>query len=202
MLFIRTIFLIIMLSVAMTQANGPQTKSSAVLDLVNYVLALLHPKVKVIGDKEVDEYAHLFKVITDIEAKDVRGKASFRYTMNYEEEFKLGVFRVEGRVPFSESNKKILKKYRDEMGHNFFTAARIDKHILDDRAQEFATKHIGNTVGNFVNINWQEINNNNINRAARPVKIIIGLLVGSAIVSGVSYAVYKKLKARKQAKLA
>ena len=199
MLSIRTIFTIAVLNVFIIQAGGPKAEGSVEPGLINYALArLLHPKVKVVGKKEMKEYAHLFKVIAEIEFENLQGKGSRRFPVNFEEEVKMGVFHVEETIPFSDPSKTILKKYRDEMGWSFFTDARKNKHILDDRAQEFATKHIGSAFNNFTDINWQEINNNNIYRAARHVKIALALIASGVVGSALCALVVKTIKARKR----
>lgn len=202
MLSARNVFLIILLTVSTIKADKVQPEKPG---FITWALSYLNPKAKIIGASDMRQYVYLHDRISEVKAKKIGNNKSKLWPDNFEEEFKLGQDGTRGTVPFTDDQKDILKAYRDKMGQDWLLAMRKHHHILNFHALGFAQKFIKtiDTTDNrsIEGLDWQAIQDNNIIRAARPVKIVIGLLAGGAIVAGLSCAVYKKIKARKQRNL-
>ena len=186
-MFSRSLLLIILLNVSMIYAEKP--------GLITGIFAWLNPTSDIVGEKDMVHYKRLFDNATELEAQKIKGPKM--WPEDFEEEFKLGTNGDKGTTSVSAPYKELLKKYRDQMRTSWLKAAVEKRYLLDSRAIEFAKKYIKTNADNE-NIAWQSIQDDNFFRAARPMKIILGLLVGAGIVAGASYGVYKKVKARKQ----
>ena len=181
----KKILLFCLLSSSVLQANEFG-------DWLNEKLAKINKTVNKVGTEELENYKKAHQDIVTEEGGQVKG--GYRRLTGFEEQFFSAT--TGAMTPFSNTSAQKLSGLRNEIFITWSGKLVNERGILTDEALSFARNTLLHTQA-MINIH-----HTNTIRAAKQVKILMGVFAGIVVVSGVLAGVVKAKKRNKAARVA